>query len=356
MEEGIFDHVLAKVKANKEAKDQGKITSIFPETLERLSEFFPGWERGTYNIISASSGVGKTKLTKFLIVTSIYQFIKKYPIRTKIFYFALEESKDEFWLSVVSTLLHEKYGISMHNSELKSLGKFHLSEDVLQKIESCRADIEDMEKYIDVIDHVSNPFGIYKHVREYFEDPEVGEYIKEIRNGETYIVGYKHNDPDFYPFVVTDHVSLLLPEKASTLHEAMSLFSKEYCLKGFCKRFKCVVINVQQQAAETERQEFHNGETIEQKLEPSLNGLADNKTTQREADLVLGLFAPARYNLKKYRGYDITKLGDKVRFLKFLKDRNYGLANAYVPLYFNGAANVFKELPKPDVINYEDYA
>ena len=70
MEEGIFDHVLAKVKANKEAKDQGKITSIFPETLERLSEFFPGWERGTYNLISASSGVGKTKLTKFLILKS----------------------------------------------------------------------------------------------------------------------------------------------------------------------------------------------------------------------------------------------------------------------------------------------
>jgi len=259
-------------------------------------------------------------------------------------------------LSIVSTLLYEKYGISMHNSQLKSLGKFHLTTDILQKIESCREEVEDMEKYIDVIDHVSNPFGIYKHVREFCMNPEVGSNITEIRNGEEHIIGYHHNDPDFYPFVVTDHVSLLLPEKGSTLHEAMSLFSKEYCLKQFCKRFKCVVINVQQQAAETERQEFHQGETIEQKLEPSLNGLADNKTTQREADLVLGLFAPARYNLKKYRGYDVTKLGDKIRFLKFLKDRNYGLANAYVPLYFDGAANIFKELPKPDVINYNDYA
>ena len=62
-------------------------------------------------------------------------------------------------------------------------------------------------------------------------------------------------------------------------------------------------------------------------------------------DLVLGLFAPARYRIPMYRGYDILKLKDRYRSLIFLKDRHYGLANTYVHLYFNGASNYFEELP-----------
>lgn len=178
-------------------------------------------------------------------------------------------------------------------------------------------------------------------------------------NGKEIPIDYKYNDPNLYVFVVTDHISLLQAEKVDgvkqTLHEAIGHYSKEYCLKGFCKRYKCIVINVQQQSAEKEKQEFYKGESIEQKLEPSLDGLANNKETQREADLILGLFAPARYNIKKYRDYDIDILRDRFRCLIFLKDRHYGLANMYLPLYFDGRTNLFEELPRANEINYEKY-
>lgn len=351
----MFNIIYEKILHNKTRKEEGKITSIYPP-FERLSEKFPGWEKGTYTILTASSGVGKTKLTKFLCVTSIYNFCKTYNIRAKIFYFALEESKEEFWISMISTLLYEKYGISMHNSELKSLGKFIISDDILAKIEECKHIIDDMEHYFDVIDHIANPYGLYKHVRQWFENPSIGEYEYETKeDGEKVIKGYKYVDPDLYVFVITDHVSLLTPENGGSLHEAIGHYSKEYCLKGFCKRFKCAVINVQQQAAEKEKLEFFQGETVEQKMEPSLDGLANNKETQRDADLVIGLFAPARYNIRTHRRYDVTRLQDRYRSLKFLKDRNYGLANVYVPLFFDGAANIFKELPPSDQIKYEDY-
>lgn len=38
-----------------------------------------------------------------------------------------------------------------------------------------------------------------------------------------------------------------------------------------------------------------------------------------------------------------------------LKDRNYGLANNYVHLYFNGATNMFKELPTKEQMSDEIY-
>ncbi len=347
----IFNNIYDKIESNLNKREAGGITSISPP-FERLSKKYPGWVKGTYSILTASSGIGKTKAAKFFAVTSVYEFIKANPnIKTKIFYFALEESKDMFWLSIMSTLLHTRHNINLSPRELLSLGHYVLDKDKLAYVKAIQAEINDMESYIEVIDNVFNPYGIYNTVREYFNNPEIGEFTKiKTENGE--INGeFNYKDEDLYVFAITDQINLLTPDtngkyhQQNTLHEAMSCFSKEYCLKQMCKRLKCVVVNIQQQSADKEKQEFFKGQTIEKKLEPSLDGLADNKLTQRDADIVLGLFAPTRYELEQYRGYNINKLKDRYRCLIFLKDRHYGLANNYVNLYFNGASNIMKELP-----------
>lgn len=357
----IFNTIYDKIVRNKEKKEAGNVTSISPP-FPRLAKKYPGWVKGTYTILTASSGIGKTKAAKFFSITSVYEFIKKYPqVKVKVFYFALEETKELFWLSMMSTLLYINYKITLSPQQLLSLGEFTISEDTLKAIQTTQSEIDDMEKYIEVIDHVFNPFGIYKTVREYFENPEIGEFeMIKTKTGE--MKGkFKYKDEDTYVFVVTDQINLLVPDKnveygepQKNLHDAMNHYSKEYCLKHMCKRLDCVVINIQQQAADKEKQEFYKGNSIDKKLEPSLDGLADNKLTQRDADVVWGLFAPTRYEIEEYRGYNINLLKDSYRCLIFLKDRHYGLANQYVHLYFDGASNVFKELPlvkdmKPEI-------
>lgn len=343
----MFEKVFKKIVENKELKESGKQLSIIPP-FPRLAKKFPGFEKGKMIEITASSGIGKTKFTKFFCITSIYNFIKNNPsYKVKLWYFALEETEDEFWLSFISTMLYEKFNIELSTAELKSLGDYTLTDDVLEKIKECELFVNELAQFVEVIDYIHNPYGIYKTVRAYFESSNaIGEYIYEyINDGKDKIIkGYKHNT-DVHYFVITDHVSLLTPENGMGEHQTLGHYSKEYCLKGFCKRFDCTTINIHQQAAETEKLEFFKGETVEQKLEPSLNGLANNKETQREDDLVLGLFAPARYKIANYRGYDISKLQDRYRALLFLKDRNYGLNNTYVHLHFNGASNYFEELP-----------
>ena len=82
-----------------------------------------------------------------------------------------------------------------------------------------------------------------------------------------------------------------------------------------------------------------------------IKNFQDNKM----ADMVLGLFAPTRYEISTYRGYNIARMKDSYRSLIFLKDRNYGLANNYVHLYFDGASNIFKELPIKDEMTENIY-
>lgn len=347
----IFDKLYYKILENKKIKESGKQLSIIPP-FPRLAKVFPGIEKGKYWIITSNSGIGKTKFSKFFCITSVYNFIKINPTyKVKVMYFALEETKEDFWLSFISTMLYEKFNIDINPSALKSLGSYTITDDVLDKIKECQQVVDELSTIVDVIDYIHNPTGIYKYIKGYFDNPEIGEYTYDEVNMDgkkmQLISGYKHKE-DIHYIGIYDHTLLLSPETINgeklDLWGTIGHFSKEYALKTFCKRYNMTSIVVVQQVAAQEKQEYYKGESIETKLEPSLDGFAGNKTIQQEADLVLGLFAPVRYGITQYRGYDILKLKDKFRVLKVLKDRNYGLANSYIPMFFNGSTNYFSEL------------
>ena len=73
-----------------------------------------------------------------------------------------------------------------------------------------------------------------------------------------------------------------------------------------------------------------------------IKSLEDNKLL----DLCIGVFSPYKYNLQNYKGYDITKFKDNIRFVSVLLNRN-GLCNGVLPLYFDGAVNYFAPLSAP---------
>ncbi len=349
---GAFEKTFAEIRLNKDIKDSGGFNSI-PFGVPKLDKYVPGIMKGTQYIVTASSGVGKTQLTKFLFVNQPYKFIKANPqlgIKLKIFYFALEESQAEFMSTLICNRLKEEYGIDTSPLELRSMGGHHLSDQIYEKVILCKSYFEELEKSIEVIDHISNPYGIYKEVRKYAR-ANGKFYLKgtEVNPEESLYDTYTPNDPNTWVLVVTDHISLLEPEKTddtNTLHAAMHKFSATYCRKQITKHFKYVVVNVQQQSSEKEKLQFTNsGQSIESKLEPSLEGLGDNKLTGRDALIVLGLFAPDRYEIRKHLGYDITVLQDNYRSLSILKNR-FGTPNMKMPMLFNGATNSFKQLPE----------
>jgi len=116
----------------------------------------------------------------------------------------------------------------------------------------------------------------------------------------------------------------------------------------------------------SEKQQYSfKGNSIIEKVKPSLDGLGDNKKTQRNVDIVLGLFSPARYNITNYpigygdsaSSYAINRMGDAYRELSILANRSGGGLHS-VDLYFDGAVNYFKELPttlgERDYINIQN--
>lgn len=348
------------IEAAQERAKNGGFNSI-PWEFKRLTDdhFFPGWVPGKYYCITANSSVGKTKILKYLAIYNTYlhwvTHHKSYDFR--VLWFALEESEEEFWLSMVCLTIFIQTGgkIELTPSILLKQGTRELTKTELEYIHNAEKSefLKTLYQKVTVFDYIFNPTGIKKEVDKYFTNPTIGELVKDA---EGRIIGYNKKSDNLFVFIVTDHVSLLHAEKSAlgdimTERQALKFFSETYCLNAFCKRYKAIVINSQQQDQAKENMEYTNrGGLIEQKLEPSLDHLANNKELQRDYDCVLGIFNPIRYEISHHAGYDMMAnaigKGKQYRSLKFLKDRLAGLEGTRLGIYFNGAVPYCEELPR----------
>lgn len=353
---------LQGLKNIKAKKDAGQIFCIPFENYPKLCESVPGVVPGMIQMVTAASGVGKTQVTKALYVREPLEYALKHNIKLKIFYFALEESQQEFIDTMICNFISSKCNIQMDLLTLQGFREKSLEQDQMDLIDSHIDDIEDLLSNVEIIDSVYNPTGIYKYCRDYadkngshiFEDRE---FIKKKSDGTTQKVVnkvYSHyvpNDPNQMTIVIVDHISLLTPEKRKdgammNQHQTMAHWSTNYALKQITKHWNWAVVNVIQQEQSGEKEQFTSkGESIQKKTEPSLAGFANNKEIQRDAKIVIGVYSPDRYGFEEYHGYDIRRFRDTFRAIKILKNR-FGPPNKYYHYLFDGATNRFGELPK----------
>lgn len=263
-------------------------------------------------------------------------------------------SKEQKMLAAFSNILYVKEGIRIAPKDLKSTKADNvLSEETIALIEKYKHYFDEIENIVEFIDDIRNPYGIYSLLRDYaknngtqhkkkvkFVDNRTGEEsFKEI---DDY---YEPDDPEEYVIVIIDHISLITTDSENgrkmSLHESITKLSSDYLIK-LRNKYGYIPVVIQQQASAQESLDNFKSN----KLKPSLDGLGDNKLTQRDADVIFGLFSPYRHEIPEYFGYDIKFLKDNIRFLEIVGGREGGAGNVFA-LYFDGAVNYFTEMPKP---------
>lgn len=347
----LFERTFKTIVDKRDRVLSGKINCI-PLEFPRFEDELPGIEQGKSYLVTANSKVGKSQIADWIFLyNTIQQVIDKgLDIRLKIFYFTLEMTAEQKMLSAFSNILYIKEGLRIAPKDLRSTKADKiLSQETLDIIAKYEPYFRKIEETVEFIDDIRNPFGIYNTVREYALANGKVHYREIDNKGKKIIVEdfYEPNDPEEYVIVIIDHISLVTPEKNQdngfpmSLHESIGKLSSDYLVK-IRNRFKYIPVVIQQQASSQESVENKKYN----KLKPTLDGLADNKTTQRDFDYILGLFSPFRHEIPDYHGYDITFFRDNIRFLEILGGREGG-GGITCPLYFDGAVNYFKELPLP---------
>lgn len=355
----LTERVYENLVERRERVLSGKINCI-PWNLPRFELSNPGIERGKYYLLTANSKVGKTQITDFLFLLNIINMIMDGTLDTsvKIFYFSLEMTAEEKMLSCFAHILFVKENIRVSPTDLKSTRSSNpLPQHVLDMIETYKPYFEKIEEIVEFIDDIRTGYGMFSIVRDYMESNGVMHY-KELEVTEKDASGkiakvkrkirdyYEADDPEEYVLWMVDHISLIQEEfrngERYNLRESIQLLSADYAIRAR-NIYGVTPVFVQQQASSQESVENKKAN----KLKPSMDGLGENKATQRDANLILGLFSPMRHEIEEYMGYDITIFQDNIRFIEILGGREGG-AGSIGALFFDGAVNVFRELPRPD--------
>lgn len=333
--------------------------NCIPSRFLRFRQDFPGIRKKFSYLVTGATKSSKTQFTNYMFVFTPIFYYLEHPdlIKPTIFYFPLEETKEEitlrFYAYVISVLSHGKYEISPEN--LESVDERNpLPQEVL--------DIMDSPEFVKIADTYEecvhfqedrNPTGIYKVIKSYLESN--GRTIKEKKTityidemtGQTRtetIKAFKEyipNNPNEYIIPIVDHVGLLQEERGMTLKATIEKLSEYFVILR--NRYSITPVIVQQQNMETTNLEAFKAN----KIRPTKDGLKDSKRTGEDCTMLIGLTNPFAFGLPEYMGYNINALRDSFRMMEIVLARK-GKANGLCPLYFNGAINRYEELPLPN--------
>lgn len=347
----IIDRTLNYFVRRREKLLNGGINSI-PSPFIRFQNDFIGIEQGKYYCITSSTKGAKTQFTSYMFLYTPILYAYEHPdqLRLKIFYYPLEESKENIVARFMSFLLFTKSGIRVAPVDLESTNNSKILDshvlDLLNS-EEYRKILDFFEKTV-IFSESSNPSGVWFECKKYaLEHGHIVTKKQKIKGelGETKEIDsfdyYVPDDPDEYRIIFYDHISLINTENGMSLKQSIDKLS-EYCVI-LRNKYNFTPVVIQQQAFAGESLDAFK----EKKLRPTVANLSDSKYPSRDANVVLGLFSPAKHDLREYMGYDITKLKDNVRFLEVLVNRN-GTMGGIIALYFDGATCYFKELPRPE--------
>lgn len=340
------------------------------EIFPKLGQFIPVLPPATQVMFTANSGIGKTHSWLGMIVYTLYKLKKLHPERkykVRFLIALLEDTKEMFITRLYSMILLVEFGIRADTLVLNSRRPGGIPKDVKDKLDLVEKEINELlDNHFHIVDSIYNPTGVYKWARHISTQLGIHHY-KEMDfsndDGTTYkkevYSHYEAKDPDELVYLILDNMNNLQQEieegRMLTERETINKWSRKYCRLQMTKHWKWSIINILQQSADSEKPQFdYKGNLVIEKCKPSLDGLGNSKECQRDHILVFGLFAPNRYGIEEYEGYDINRLKDAYRSFIILKS-NISETNKEIPMYFDGAASIYKELPKASEMTLEHY-
>lgn len=358
--ESLYDRVFDNIIERKKRIDEGKINSI-ASPFKRFRSEFLGIEQKKMYLVSSYTKSSKTQFSLFTFVFTplLYAYEHREQIRVKFLFFPLEETKEDIMERFIVFLLYKLSNgkIQISRTQLNSTeADDKIGDEVLEMMQTLefKSYVEFFEQ-CSIFSDTTNPTGIYMECKSYAEEHgEVHTKMKEYKDEFNQMQQvksfdwYESADKDEYRIIFIDHLALLSTERNMNLKQTMDKMG-EYCVI-LRNRYGFSPVIIQQQSSE--------GESLDaikmNKLRPTVANLGDSKYSGRNTDVFLGLFAPIRFDLREYFGYDITKMKDNIRFLEVVLNRG-GQMGGLTALYFDGKINDFKELPKPDDPKIKDF-
>lgn len=333
----ITESLLQAIDRGRAGKEQG-----YSIGLPKLEQIIDGVTKGTYTLIAAESGVGKSSL---MLYSYVYRPLMDHldDNKFKISLFSLEMNADKIMAKLLSTYIFEKYNKRLSVKQLLSVQKgFILNDECYAIVEECIPWMKKVESIITIYDKSTTANSLYSNIlkelnsRGHFEETEKRKI-------------YYPDDPDLVHLVIVDHLARIFVSPGNTLKQEMDLASKYlYSLKNRCGISPIVIQQMNRSIQSMDRRK-------EGMVTPLTSDLKDTNSTVEDAEIILAIFDPDKAKLNSHRGYDIKQLDKRYRSVIVLKSR-YGESDVEDSLYYDGKCNKWVELPPANTIcDYEKF-
>ena len=340
-----FDEAIDVVDGGRSGENKG-----IPIPFQRLKKYLPNIQQRTYYLIGAGTKVGKTSFADDVFYYGAYDYFMNLKrqgalngFELDIDYFSYEIDKKTKILKGISRKLWHDYGIVADANTILSRGENHCNDELYALVIKYKDYFDEMEDVVTVHDMPDNPTGMNKyllHKAKQFGDVKLKNINRDPEG--TPIMrfdSYKPHNPKRYWLIFIDHIALMLEERGFSTKQNIDKMSQY--LVQLRNNYGASPIVIQQMAFNAESDERHKSN----RLTPTLKDFGDSKYTTRDANVIMTLFSPYRYNMERFQGYNVQALGNSYRNLEILENRD-GEPNINLGLNFIGPCGTFRELPR----------
>lgn len=332
-----YEDLKQKIIDKQTGKNSGiPISNKFPMFKKMMGG---GFNPSEQILLLSSTGAGKTRSVIALCVLECLRYMNKNKDKTqaRIFINSLELSELELYIIVIISFIKEK------------LDKTYTREDIISFKEEGNINtefLEDLEKIKPLLNYFSSHVTIVTDCRTvdswYKYCVKVLNELGEVKNGE-----YFPKNPKLLPLFLTDTVNAFTVGNGENKQNIIKKWSSEYCKMYLRNFYKSCVINIQQLSKDSQTTQYSNkGERVEEKFTPTAESAKDARDTPDDSNIVIALMNPARFNLKKWEGLDISLFKKNVLFFYHLKTNFSEMIDPFA-MYVDLNTLEFEEIPDP---------
>jgi hypothetical protein len=347
-----------EINQNRIRFESGDLTYIPIMPLGQFTNWFPGFMKGEVTALTGTAAASKTSFSKVMVEHSAIPWAIKEKKNLKILRFGLEESKKQYWFSLLSYRMFVDFKLEYNIKDFLGVGRA-VKEEHIPLIAQCEAKVERMKNYIIYEDSIFNSFGIWKRIRTLAQ--ERGTFFSKDNKPITNLDGgwsyYRPNDPEEYVVIVTDNLSYIRKDK-NEKDKSEAIWNTVEYQRDFCaNKLNYSVFFLHHQNADSENQDSRKEKTIL----ATENGLSTNKEVSRAYLNLIGISNPNKANtagveqsIRSWDGHSMKEWQNYLRTVNILKSR-YGEANCHTNLAFFGRSGYFSSIPETNSTAYKDF-
>lgn len=340
--------------------------------FDKFNDHLYNTQRGTYYAVGGMPGAGKSAFTDDNFILSPYTYYKALgtPLNVKWFYYSFEISEAAKRAKWTAYKLYNDLRINVDPSMILSRGKNRCDTTLYNQVAAVNDFMEELfYDHIHFVQDVTNPTGILNEVEGWLKQNgtvHTEEYTNSDGSKGFRKTGYTANGADPHVIIVVDHVALTKKERGFDTKENIDKLS-EYMiyLRNLYNVTPVIVCQFNKGLSGVDRQKL--AKVNNNDLAPILEDFKDTGNIGQDCNVALGLFNPAKYNIREYGGdrdagypgWDITQMPHSFRSVHIMKNRD-GQEYFVKGMHFLGGIGRLRELPVPDmfeagVVDYKNY-